>query len=449
MTEALATPSTSPAAFFAAPPASPSALIGARGAILADSLNADKFRAAVAEARQANNASLAALGSWVTGEYAKALEFISGDDELATFMRGSSLLEMGRSGEASEALAGSHKSGDPALAALALEALVATRDDETFEKARKAAKVSDIDGRYFDAVGHEFAGDYGAALEGYRAVLADDENHIGARFRLAFRLDLMGQDDAAIAEYEVLLQQLPIPSAALINLGILYEDRNDFEKACGCFGAVLRRDPANPRARLYFKDAHESLDMYYDEDLERKEDKLMQILRTPISDFELSVRARNCLANMDIRTLGDLVSRSEPELLEFKNFGETSLNEIKRVLSQKGLRLGLRREDGSFIVPDEFEGNGEGQELDLEWLGEISDEQREALELQISSLSLSVRCHRALVERLNLQRVGDILRYTEEDLLAMPNFGITSLSELQNKLEEFGLRLRKAKELRS
>ena len=449
MTEAVATPPISPAAFFAAPPATPRALVAARHAVLADSLNADKFRSAVAEARQANNASLAALGSWVTGEYTKSLQFVDGTDEIATFLRGASLLELGQSVAAADALKGAHTASDEILVATALEALVAARDFDGFIAARQKAKLGALDALYFEAVEAEVEGDYPGAVAGYRAVLAEDENHIAARFRMAYRLDLMGQDREAISEYEVLLQQRPIPSSALINLGILYEDRNDFEKACGCFGAVLRRDPSNPRARLYFKDAHESLDMYYDEDLERKEDKLMQILRTPISDFELSVRARNCLANMDIRTLGDLVSRSEIELLEFKNFGETSLNEIKRVLTQKGLRLGLRREDGSFIVPDEFEGGPDGAELDLEWLGEIGDEQREALELQISSLSLSVRCHRALVERLNLQRVGDILRYTEEDLLAMPNFGITSLNELQNKLEEFGLRLRKAKELRN
>lgn len=442
MTEAVATSPASPAAFFAAPPASPSALIAARQAVLADPTNADKFRAAVIEARQANNADLAALGSWVTGEYGKALDFVHGDSDLAKFVRGSSLLELSRAEEAAAALKGCEKASDPALASLTLEALVAARQQDEFEKALDAASLTDMDALYFKAVHAEVQGEYATAIQGYRAVLAEDEAHVGARFRLAYRLDLKGEDAQAIREYESLLQVRPIPSAALINLGVLYEDRNDFERACGCFGAVLRSDPANPRARLYFKDAHESLDMYYDEDLERKEDKLMQILRTPISDFELSVRARNCLANMDIRTLADLVSRSEAELLEFKNFGETSLNEIKRVLSQKGLRLGLRREDGSYIVPEEFEGGGEGQELDLEWLGEITDEQREALDLQISSLSLSVRCHRALVERLNLQRVGDILRYTGDDLLAMPNFGITSLNELQNKLTEFNLFLR-------
>ena len=85
--------------------------------------------------------------------------------------------------------------------------------------------------------------------------------------------------------------------------------------------------------------------MFYDEDLERKEDRLNQILRTPITDFELSVRARNCLNKMNIVTLGDLVRQTEQELLAYKNFGETSLNEIKEILSSKNLRLGMAHEE--------------------------------------------------------------------------------------------------------
>ena len=87
------------------------------------------------------------------------------------------------------------------------------------------------------------------------------------------------------------------------------------------------------------------MDMYYDEDLERKEDRLNQILRIPITDFELSVRARNCLNKMQITTLGDLVQQTEQELLSYKNFGETSLTEIKEILHSKGLRLGMPREE--------------------------------------------------------------------------------------------------------
>ena len=70
------------------------------------------------------------------------------------------------------------------------------------------------------------------------------------------------------------------------------------------------------------------------------------VMEIPISDFELSVRSRNCLKKMNIRSLGDLLKTSEQELLSYKNFGETSLNEIKALLASKGLRLGQNAEGG-------------------------------------------------------------------------------------------------------
>lgn len=442
-TEAPAAPAADPAAFFAAPPSSPLDLLQARARFLADSASADKFESAVMEARDGKNAPLASAGSWLIGEYAKALEFIDGNDELSLFIQGSSELELGRHAASAATLANSASSKDPALAAVALQALLADQQEDAFRQALPKAKLTEADQAFFEGRSAELDGDYAEAVACFRRALELESNHDGARFRVAFRADLHGDDATAIREYEAFLDRRPIPVSALINLGVLYEDRNDFERACGCFGAVLRRDPGNAVARMYFHDAHDSLDMFYDENLEMKEDQLMKVLRTPITDFELSVRARNCLTNMDIRALGELVSHTEAELLEFKNFGETSLNEIKRLLVLKGLRLGMRREDGSFIIPEEFDAvKSVNLETELAWLGPLSEEQKEALELQISTLNLSVRCHRALVERLNLQRVGDILLYSEEDLLGMPNFGITSLNELQNKLEEFGLRLR-------
>ncbi|MCX8229876.1 MAG: RNA polymerase subunit sigma [Planctomycetota bacterium] len=440
------TPHADPATFFAAPPTTPSALFEARGTFLADALTTNKFDAAVANAREAGNRTLAACGSWVSGQYEKALEFADTEDAMGRFIAGSSLLELNRAEEAVEALASDVKSEDTLHAATLLYAMEAAGAFDQLQKALRTATLSPSDEAFFHARLLETKGDVQAAAEGYEALLEANETHFAARFRLAFLCDLHGDDDTAKAHYESLLVLKPIPVSVLMNLGLFYEDLEQFDKACGCFGAILRRDPNNPRARLYFQDAHESLDMYYDEDLERKEDKLHQMLRTPISDFELSVRARNCLATMDIRTLGDLVSHSEPELLEFKNFGETSLTEIKQVLTAKGLRLGLRREDGSYSIPDEFDSDSAGSDFQLEWMGEITEDQREALELPISSLNLSVRCHRALVERLSLQRIGDILRFSIEDLMAMPNFGITSLNELEAKLEELNLVLRKGKE---
>src|SRR2546423_12297224 len=81
----------------------------------------------------------------------------------------------------------------------------------------------------------------------------------------------------------------------------------------------------------------------YDGD-DRRGDRRSQVLDIPITDFELSVRSRNCLKKMNIRSLGDLLRTTEQELLSYKNFGETSLNEIKALLAQKGLRLGQAAE---------------------------------------------------------------------------------------------------------
>ncbi|TAJ18339.1 MAG: hypothetical protein EPO68_07950, partial [Planctomycetota bacterium] len=166
---------------------------------------------------------------------------------------------------------------------------------------------------------------------------------------------------------------------------------------------------------------------YYDEDMERKEDRLNQILRIPITDFELSVRARNCLSKMNINTLGDLVMRTEQELLAFKNFGETSLNEIKEILHSKGLRLGMSREEAVSSVEAASRRTGGGEKNDV-------------LDLPISELQLSIRARRT-VEALGCLTLGDITKHSAQELVGMPNFGQTSLQELRNRLAERGLKL--------
>jgi DNA-directed RNA polymerase subunit alpha len=62
-------------------------------------------------------------------------------------------------------------------------------------------------------------------------------------------------------------------------------------------------------------------------------------LNRPISDLDLSVRASNCLAAANIRTIGDLVERTEEEMLQIRNFGRTSLKEVKKKLTELGLSL--------------------------------------------------------------------------------------------------------------
>ncbi len=64
-----------------------------------------------------------------------------------------------------------------------------------------------------------------------------------------------------------------------------------------------------------------------------------------VDELELSVRSANCLKNADIRYIGELVQKSEAEMLKTKNFGRKSLNEIKEILAEMGLSLGLKLEN--------------------------------------------------------------------------------------------------------
>ena len=74
-------------------------------------------------------------------------------------------------------------------------------------------------------------------------------------------------------------------------------------------------------------------------------------LYKPVEELELSVRAYNCLKNADIKYIGELVQRSEQEMLKTKNFGKKSLNEIKEVLYGMGLSLGMKVES---FAPEKF-----------------------------------------------------------------------------------------------
>ena len=73
----------------------------------------------------------------------------------------------------------------------------------------------------------------------------------------------------------------------------------------------------------------------------RETSQLTTVLDAPISDLELSVRARNCLDGANLRTLQDLVCLSENEVMNLKNLGKTSLTEIKNKLTERGLSLGM------------------------------------------------------------------------------------------------------------
>ncbi|HCC56569.1 MAG TPA: DNA-directed RNA polymerase subunit alpha [Solibacterales bacterium] len=89
-----------------------------------------------------------------------------------------------------------------------------------------------------------------------------------------------------------------------------------------------------------------------DEPSERGMDKMGDQLNRSVEELELSVRSYNCLKNANIQTIGELVQKSEAEMLRTKNFGRKSLNEIKEILHTMGLALGMRPDaTGRLVAP--------------------------------------------------------------------------------------------------
>ena len=271
--------------------------------------------------------------------------------------------------------------------------------------------------------------DYEGALELFGQAIEQNPDHLQAIFRAAYLCDQGGDDESAIELYEDCTSKSPSPVHAMINLAVLYEDHGLLRDAEAMLKHVLSEHPNHARARRLLRSVESSYTMIYDEFSQREREKRDAVLDTPISDFELSVRSRNCLRQMNIRTLGDLLRTTEAELLSYKNFGETSLNEIKAMLSQRTLRLGQ-----SLHPP----AKPPTPQLTTLPPGASPHGNR-----PVSELQLSVRSRKAL-QRLGVSTIGELAMRSEAELLAIKNFGQTSLTEIRRQLANFGLSLREA-----
>jgi DNA-directed RNA polymerase subunit alpha len=89
----------------------------------------------------------------------------------------------------------------------------------------------------------------------------------------------------------------------------------------------------------------EEKDEPVEEPTEVRHDAVAEHLNKSVDELELSVRSYNCLKNANIRTIGELVTKTEAEMLKTKNFGRKSLNEIKEILSSMGLQLGMKLDE--------------------------------------------------------------------------------------------------------
>ena len=121
-------------------------------------------------------------------------------------------------------------------------------------------------------------------------------------------------------------------------------------------GAVLPADAVGLAAKL-LKD-HMNIFINFEEEMETEsrgdESRVMlrnDNLNRSVEELELSVRSYNCLKNANIQTIGELVQKTEAEMLKTKNFGRKSLNEIKEILAQMGLSLGMKIDEQGNAVP--------------------------------------------------------------------------------------------------
>jgi DNA-directed RNA polymerase subunit alpha len=133
---------------------------------------------------------------------------------------------------------------------------------------------------------------------------------------------------------------------------------------------------------------------------------------------------------MNINCVGDLLRITEAELLSYKNFGETSLEEIRAMLLQKNLRIGQLREETQ--KPPRPTPQRQAPPPGVP----------DVLNKPLSEIEFSGRSRKCL-QRLGLMTLGEVTLKTEAELLATKNFGQTSLNEVKHKLAEFGLSLRK------
>ena len=385
----------------------------------------------------------AGIGAYLLAQHAVAERLLSSasGDGVALYVQGMACLSLEKYTDAESHFAAASKAGyDPVECTM--KRAGAIRLQGRLDDAEAALKQAGMEGArradYSYQMGCILAdrGDTYGAIEYFERAVDMDPHHSQALFRLAGENALYGNDNEAIRLYEQGLSKAPFYVGALLNLGLLYEDKGNYAAAAFCFRRVLQHDQNHPRALMYMKDIEATSEMYYDDDLAKNEARLEQLLSRPVTDFELSVRSRNCLAGMEIHTLGDLTKTTETDLLQGKNFGETSLVEIRELMQAHGLRVGQN------LAPvKKLEWPQPGVPSTPIIPADMSPQEQAQLARSVSDLNLSVRARKCMA-RLGISSLSELVQRTPDELLATKNFGVTSLNEIRQQLGEVGLKLR-------
>jgi len=382
--------------------------------------------------------------NWLLGqseEAVKILEPLRASKE-KSYVLGVAYLEAGRAAAAVDQLkeASDADSSDPLVSAAYCEAKIrAGKHEEAGSHVEKLLKKGSARAWYLKGLLADVLGVHPEAMSSYEKALEVEPGYPEALFRQAYIMDLTGEDARALELYEQLRKMRPMHVNTLLNLGVLYEDRGDYDRAAQCYQAVLDYFPNHARAQLYLKDARASLTMFYDEDAARREAKVAQVLAQPVAEISFSPRVRNALQKLGVNSLGDIVHKTEEELLGIPNFGRTSLRELKEFLSSKGLSLASAPGTAGVVMAvDEGGGVAPAEEGGEPVAGAASDEVQKK---NLSDLEWSGRI-RKVFEKLNLVTIGDLLKKTEKDLLKSKNLGVTSIKEIRKKLGQIGVSMK-------
>ena len=404
--------------------------------ILRDATEVLKKKLVDAKPEQTNKLHLKiGLSLFFLGHPTQAIEHLrEADSTLANFYLGRALLGKKDYAEALKAFDRAEKGGYTATQVQLQKVAVQRASGHVKEAQATLAKLGEMashssefhfqKGCLAAAEGH-----FPQALEAFEQAIVLDPGHTGALFELARANDYAGNDDDAVSFYERCLRHPPVHLGTLNNLGVLYEDMGRFDKAVDCYRKLLAANPTDIQARLFLKDAQASLSMVISHDEEKVDSRLSQVFEIPVTDFELSVRARNCLKKLNVRTLGDLTRISEKHMMASKNFGEQSLNEIRQMLTIKNLKLGQSLDE---VVPVERYRPAPS---------ELSEQEQAIYSKPVSELQLSVRARKCMT-RLNINTMGELLSKTQDELMEARNFGVTSLNEVREKLTLLGVSLR-------
>ncbi len=147
----------------------------------------------------------------------------------------------------------------------------------------------------------------------------------------------------------------------------IWTDGSVFPEDAVAYAAKILKEQMNP-----FINFEEEVEPVEEEEVSRVEDVNENLFR-PVSDLELSVRSANCLQNAKINLIGELVQKSDAEMLKTKNFGRKSLNEIKAILTDMGLSLGMKLD----FFPPSPDLDDEEEETDSSRENETSSEEEE------------------------------------------------------------------------